>query len=134
MIDLMAHGDPEARVAAANVLRQLVTSPESPIVTLRLMAADRNPIARARAMQALGNLRPTSSLAVKTLIAALNDPVLDVRHAAIRALGNIGDKATIALSELNQQARENEDSLNVEAKLAIEKIKAAVEAKGRPLP
>jgi HEAT repeat protein len=84
-------------------------------------------------MQALGDLRPASSLAVKILIAALHDPVLDVRLAAIRALGNIGDKATIALSELNQQAREKEDPLNVEAKLAIEKIKAAAEAKGRPL-
>jgi HEAT repeat protein len=133
LIDLTAHGNPAARAAAANVLLQLVSSPESPIVTLRIMATDGNPTNRNRAMQALGDLRPASSLAVKILIAALHDPVLDVRLAAIRALGNIGDKATIALSELNQQAREKEDPLNVEAKLAIEKIKAAAEAKGRPL-
>jgi len=134
MIDQAAHGNLEARAAAANVLQQLVSSPESPIVTLRILATDGNSTNRNRAMQALGDLRPTPSLAVKTLMAALDDPVLEVRLTAIRALGNIGGKATMALPVLKQLAWVREDSVKAEAILSIEKIETAVEAKGKPPP
>jgi HEAT repeat protein len=125
LIDVAAHGSPEARVAAAKVLRQLVSSPESPLLTVRKLAANENPVTRRRAMQALGDLQPATALSVKTLMAALDDPVLEVRLAAIRALENIGAKAGMALPELNRLAGDKEELVQSAARQAIEKIEAA---------
>ncbi len=134
LIDVLAHGDPEGSAAAAKVLQQLISSPESPILTVRKLATDENPVARRRAMQALGDLQPASSLAIKTLVASLDDPVLEVRLAAIQALGNIGAKAVMALPELNRLAEDKEQSVQAATRQAVERIETANAAKAVSLP
>jgi len=90
MVKLAAHGEPQAQVGAGRVLQRLNSSLEPPIMTLRKMAQDESPAKRIRAVEALGDLRPATSLSIKVLMVALDDKAQEVRLAAILSLGRVG--------------------------------------------
>jgi HEAT repeat protein len=125
VVETCVSEDPTTRAGGARVLQQLVSSPESPILTLKRLAADPDAHTRARAMKALGQLRPVMAVAIKALIAGLDDTAMSVRLAAIQGLGLAGHKAALALPELKKMAGETDSQLGMEAKRVILQIEAS---------
>lgn len=125
LVDVTAAGDNAAQQSAAVVLQRMVSSSKSPVATLREMATDPDPVKRARAVQALGKLRPVLAIGIKSIIAATEDKVLEVRLAAVEALGNTGAKGKAAISTLTPLAHSPDAQMREAARLAIEKIERA---------
>jgi len=85
--------------------------------------SDRDPDTRARAAQALGEMRDRT--AVPALVQALRDANPNVRIAAVRALGRLGPGASAATPVLRQMLAEEDRRLRDEVSRSLEKIAPA---------
>jgi HEAT repeat protein len=118
--------DPETRMAAAYALGLL--GDHRSVDGLLAKLADRNEAARIRGMAAEALTGVQERRAVPFLIAALDDPSVEVRFWAAFALGQFGD--TAALGALEVLARTDDAvvagwwSVKEEAAAAIESIRA----------
>jgi HEAT repeat protein len=84
---------------------------------------DRDPDARVRAAQALGETR--DSAVVPLLVHGLKDPNLDVRLAVIQALGRIGPGASGAVPALKEMLAEKNGRLRDAVSRSLENIRSA---------
>jgi HEAT repeat protein len=100
LIATMEKGDSAARVAAAKVVLGLYFEVPTLTPALARMARDTNSVAGQQALQTLNAIRTNDALAIKTLVAALGDPVANVRLTAIQALSKISFKAQSAIPAL----------------------------------
>lgn len=131
VVKTAARGEPQARQSAAEILEHLVSSNESPITTLRKLAEDKSTATRKNAMEALGDLRPATSLSIKTLAIGLNDPEADVRVTACAALAQIGIKASTTLPELNRLRDDTDKTVSFAAGKAYDAILTSTILPGR---
>jgi len=117
---VLANPNHRHRGQAANALGKLEATEALP--ELQLALAHGGKYDRILSVQALGRLGPAAAPAVKSLVATVNEPDLDLRRAAVVALGQIGEAAAPATAAISQQLNSGDARLKESAREALAKI------------
>ncbi len=124
LIDVIEHGQGRAREVAARELLLFRSAPLTAAPALLEMAQDEAPSTRRQAIETLSALQLIRRPVVDMFIAALKDPVAEVRVAAIKALRQSGTAAQRAVPALTALLEDKEESVRMAAKEAVQTIKA----------
>lgn len=107
---LLGHADPAARAAALDALSTHGRYAAAYVQQVReSLRGDTAPDVRTLAARALGRIGSAHPLVVQDLIAASQEPQVEVRSAARRALGLLGSRAVAALPALVAGLADAED-------------------------
>lgn len=100
--NLLDHADAAVREAGLNEFFQLQRSFLSLTKPLNKMAHAEDAESRCRALAALGALRASDELTIRSFLDALADPLAEVRLAAVKTLSLLGSRAQGATSGLRK--------------------------------
>jgi HEAT repeat protein len=86
---------------------------------------DRDPKARKKAADVLGNVGPVDPGAIPALINALKDKDASVRDAAVLGLSKIGPPAASAASALEEATRDQDETVRKHAAAALQRVQGS---------
>lgn len=95
LLEVLSHGDRDARDVAAKVLLQYHQSLRQALAVFVKMGIGESPAANQQALEALGTIREGDLLTVYVATRGLKDPSVPVRLSAVTALAQLGDQTQI---------------------------------------
>jgi HEAT repeat protein len=116
----LKHADPKVRYQAAQTLGQLGPVAKFAVPDLREALADKHPLVRVKAAEALWRIEKTSTtILMPVLLAAMKDKEARVRAAAPPVIALFGAKATAGLPALTEALKDKEFEVKLAAIAAL---------------
>lgn len=119
LIDVLQDADAGIRLRACIAFRRLEADGKAGIPALIVRLSDYDPDVRAQATEALSRIGP---VAIKPLVGALKERDRNVRRGAAEALGWYGAEAKMTVIDLNEVAKDDDESVKAAATTALKRI------------